>query len=1013
MKSYVRYIMALLCALSVTNGVWGLSNSGIWGATTISSNETVTLSGNVTISGTITINTGVTLTINGNNHTITPYTSTSTEAQGPTSFLVYGTLVINNVTIDGGNTGVIFEEGKTGEQAALSAYELTNFTKAGTTIEVVGKGSVNLTSVTAQNLYANAKGGVAFLHLHNYSTDNANNSTQENRTTATLNKCKITNCLHHNDSGIIYQSNGKTTTHGTITIQEETEISHCMIIKDKTGTGHGGVIKGPGKTDCNLIMKKSQMSYCWSSGWGGAVLWAANFDECKATFEECLFTNNYARYLGGAISSESTIEVSKCTFTNNTAGGGGGAIAAFPFTLEDSDAGSASSAVGLTLTNNTFESNKTLFQNNKEGSNVDNKFFTYTGDPVDPDDNSFNPIYSLTAAKNTTYPTGGGAIWVLMNKDKWNCEVNISSGNTINKNNSANVGGGVFLYKMKPVGLDDYSEVGGKKSGKTTMSIAATIKENIASCLGGGVSISSSESSSPTWEFPNATISGGEISENTAPSGGGIYMPGGNITVTGNATLNKNKATSGNGGGIFLGNGKFTVTEMGQINVGAINNANEAMSGNGGGIYCAGEFEVKGVAKIEHNSAKNGGGVCVESGAVTLSTNTVIKNNKAARGLGGGLYVVNNGGSQKTVAFSGGTFASNEAALGGGACVNGNIILNIASSFENNVANNGGAIYMMNGVTMNFGTGIIKANKAINPTGATFTTAYNAKAVYEVSNGTKIYNGMVNNGTTNVYGFGGGIFMDQSTTFQLTDDAIASKNFGIFNNAAVCGADDIFANGSSTTIKLPAVEKMELSGFKVPNDLYWVEDYPNEDLKYSQGTKKQIKSIAKRYDEALEIDGFELGKLTSNIESIVQAYACITIGYELVFVDLVKTGLLENDDVTFTISYKTPGREYVEFRKVIMTGKGADTPVTKVIALPSGDWKFVESGWGWKYLTPTYYKNEKADANKISEWPIKITKNQNKKIIVENTLNSSLKQIQDFEHRRSNILRPNKVVVTP
>jgi hypothetical protein len=180
-----------------------------------------------------------------------------------------------------------------------------------------------------------------------------------------------------------------------------------------------------------------------------------------------------------------------------------------------------------------------------------------------------------------------------------------------------------------------------------------------------------------------------------------------------------------------------------------------------------------------------------------------------------------------------------------------------------------------------------------------------------------------------------------------------------------------------------------------------------------------------RYDESLNTSGFEIGKLTSNASLTVKEYACITLGYELIFVELEKMGLLENDDIAFKISYlddqdnsDPDDDEYIEYRKVILTGKGKTIPVTKVIALPSGDWKFEETGWGWKYLTPTYYKNEKLDANKITSWPVNITKEQNKKIIVVNTLKpiadpddaeNNLK-IQEFEHRKRNILRPNKVV---
>ena len=628
---------------------------------------------------------------------------------------------------------------------------------------------------------------------------------------------------------------------------------------------------------------------------------------------------------------------------------------------------------------------------------------------------------------NEKYPGYGGG--VLINSGTCTME----KGNLSN-NHADTFGGGIGLIMVEST--QDYVSMmevvkftlnNGNVIGNTTYGNGGGVylMKNILSELDDDVkAIYEGKKSGITTGIPQIELNGGTISNNKAKfNGGGTYQEAEtqfviNNDVTMSSNIAGHKGTAGDGGAVYIAGG-LTDTSKNSVSVtgGTTTlSSNQALEGNGGGIYCKGNFYVADAASIQisNNQAKNGGGFCVEDGTVSLpeGQKCEIKNNNAAAGLGGGLYVVNNSGSQKTVAFSGGTFANNEAALGGGACVNGNIILDIASSFESNVANNGGAIYMMNGVTMNFGTGIIKANKAINPIDTKSTTAYHASAVSEgQSNGTEIYTGKVNDGSNDIYGFGGGIFMDNNTTFQLTSDAINSKTFGIFNNAAACGADDVFANGYNTKIVFPAVAEMELSGFKVPNELYWVEDYPNGDENYSLGTKK--KDIAKRYDEALEVGGFELGTLNSNAESTVVTYACITIGYELVFVDLVKTGLLENDDVTFTISYKTPGGDYVEFRKVIMTGKGTDTPVTKVIALPSGEWKFVESSWGWKYLEPTYYKNEKSDENKITDWPVRIAKDENKKIIVENTLNASFNQIQDFEHRKRNILRPNKVVVTP
>lgn len=511
----------------------------------------------------------------------------------------------------------------------------------------------------------------------------------------------------------------------------------------------------------------------------------------------------------------------------------------------------------------------------------------------------------------------------------------------------------------------------------------------------------------------NVTVDGalniGVDGANTAGNdGGAIYVGQGDFTVNGIITANNNEATAGNGGGIYLGDGTFTVENNGVINIGNSGQPNKALIGNGGGIYCKGTFDVHGKIEVVSNEAKNGGGICVTNGHVSIARDTGIKRsvfrNNVAYNLGGGLYVTTE--TTANVVFEGGSFINNHANYGGGACMNGNITLSISSSFENNRAYNGGAIYMMNGVDMTFGQGLIRANYALqdlnDPNKQNVNQITLAKAAsYNSITGTVQLDG------TDIYGFGGAIFMDKSTTFEVQNGI---TSFGLYNNKADCGADDIFVNGNDTKITLPMVSTMELTGFDVPGDLYWVEDYPTDATDSPKINGKE----PVRYDDALERVLDMASFSAENSHEIEDKYLCVTLGYELVFVNLIKQGLQENDDITFIISYwddkdtaVTSDDEYKAYRKVILTGVANAANITKTVAIPAGQWKLEESGWGWKYNVPTYKRGE---AN-ITTWPITITKETDNVITIINTLKSSVEGspyqgIQEFEHRVHNILKP-------
>jgi hypothetical protein len=205
------------------------------------------------------------------------------------------------------------------------------------------------------------------------------------------------------------------------------------------------------------------------------------------------------------------------------------------------------------------------------------------------------------------------------------------SGGTIS-GNTANNGGGVYV--------DDDATF-------TMSSSTAKISGNTAQ-FGGGVYTASKTT---------FTMNGGEIIDNTAQVGGGVYAYGDNFTMNGTAKISGNTArpypTYGYGGGVYSGSQTTFTMNDGEIT--------DNTAFNGGGVYAfaftmnGGTISGNTAAPIAVNyTGSSGGGVYMIAsftmiGGVymtasftmiggTISGNTVID------GYGGGVGTAINGG---------------------------------------------------------------------------------------------------------------------------------------------------------------------------------------------------------------------------------------------------------------------------------------------------------------------------------------------------------------------------------
>ena len=458
----------------------------------------------------------------------------------------------------------------------------------------------------------------------------------------------------------------------------------------------------------------------------------------------------------------------------------------------------------------------------------------------------------------------------------------------------------------------------------------------------------------------NAAHSLIEISGNHAQKlGGGIHVSGGNIEIS-NCKITNNYAG------------------YNQNNTGAILDA----TGSGGAISAAqGKIEIK-AGEISNNYAANNGGA--------IYVNNADFTNVA-----------------KTVELVGaGAFKNNYAVYGGGMYVGGNIQMTFSGSFINNKATNGGGLFVTNGAQLTITGGFLRQNRALGTTGQSSpSTAYQVAA-------------------SNLHGIGGGVYLDNGKNATCPTKlvfALTGNSIGVYDNYADWGADDVFASGKNTSVTLPNINQMTITDFETPANtpLYWAEDYITNDPNYGNGTK--VKSTwdsdktNDRYDFALKnsknIYHIEFG----NNQTIVltNKYLSHQVGYELIYITLVKKGLNPGENAVFTF---TPATKKISdtvyevetgtkpYQNVIFVCKNSDQTtngVVRKLAIPSGWWKIEETSWSWAYNANngTQYNNPvKIDADH-KEFEFKNVRKANTpktdEDIVENQMKSSIQTLTD------------------
>ncbi|MDR3000221.1 MAG: hypothetical protein LBU89_03060, partial [Fibromonadaceae bacterium] len=330
--------------------------------------------------------------------------------------------------------------------------------------------------------------------------------------------------------------------------------------------------------------------------------------------------------------------------------------------------------------------------------------------------------------RDGTFTNGGGSL-VRVNDDG----TFILNKNTIIRNN---VGGGVDL-----------------SSGAFTMS-GGEISGNTATYGGGGVDVNSNSI---------FTMNGGEISDNTASSGGGVSVnSGGTFTMSG-GEISGNTATygstgGGGGGGVFV-NGIF-IMKNGKIS------GNMVPSTWGGGVSVNGTFIMTG-GEISNNTDRGAGNVNVYNiGTFTMSGGIISNNNTSNCGVAvRGIFTMNGGkisdnGSGVDVQQAG-KFTMIDGEISG----NSNGVQNYSSFVMSGgkINNNGSGVSTSGSGSFTMSGGEISGNRG--------------SGVYVISGTFTMSGGEISGNTTN--GNGSGVYVQSYGSFTMSGGVVIGTGMSV------------------------------------------------------------------------------------------------------------------------------------------------------------------------------------------------------------------------------------------
>ena len=334
-----------------------------------------------------------------------------------------------------------------------------------------------------------------------------------------------------------------------------------------------------------------------------------------------------------------------------------------------------------------------------------------------------------------------------------------------------------------------------------TVTERATLRNSVSSGNGGAI-----------WIGENAALTmNGTITDCEAAYGGGVYAAenfGGGLTgvagISIGGTISDCTAAAGNGGALYVGTAASTVSGVPLVLTGSATlSGNEAISadgvdnsGCGGALYCATAVEINSAdVDISGNTSDNdGGGIYQSTDSTFTMSGGTISNNTATTGNGGGIWANN-------IAITGGSFSDNKAENGTGGAIHTKTSSRVTiegenTSFNNNVAKRGGAVYDQ-AASFTMSAGSMTDNTATEKGGAVYVAA---GCSFTMGGGRISGNsspeGAISTGSGAVLNFSGNASVTGNTNGNDSETVIMNVFLGyhsntIINASGLTGADHI------------------------------------------------------------------------------------------------------------------------------------------------------------------------------------------------------------------------------
>ena len=515
----------------------------------------------------------------------------------------------------------------------------------------------------------------------------------------------------------------------------------------------------------------------------------------------------------------------------------------------------------------------------------------------------------------------------------------VIKGNAIFKNNKARTyeGGAVTGYYGADISFED-----------------CTFERNTANWHGGAVYVTTDDAS--INGYSKLTINGNPtfIGNHCGFTGGAVAINNGSqLVINGEAKFQKNYTTGTSNDGRYEGGGALGI--MGQAHV-TINK---------------GIFEGNYHLPTNGNHGRGGAIMVWDAGTGTsdysLQINEATFTGNKSRCGGGALFFMNNNTDATKIQKSyikNATFRDNVSGTGGAIGFDGssNLSSQIQVTLENNVIENnraavGGGLAIQE-AQVTYKGGLIRNNIANQRRNMDFTPDGTDTTI-------KTDDGKLNNtGHTLEFwnesarstGWGGGIALTYHG--QLSFDSSNSR-FGIYNNIAQRGGDDILNDGNTgTSVTLPNLWSdgmADLDGLNLPTELKknlrWMQDFPLDEKNYSEAftIKGGLAVCPGRYRDLLAVKSDKLKDMII-VNGKYTGYVAVALGYQFVYANITKKGLRRGETAIFTLHNNENGSG-TPYMTLAFTNTVGDenTVLKKTVALTPGYWTVKETNWSYTY----------------------------------------------------------------